>query len=419
MRRGRLFEVRKEQTMIRISPLENPVREYAWGSRSAIQDLLGLPEEARSRPMAELWMGAHPTAPSRAWDGSSWVRLDLAVEQDAERLLGRKAAEAFGGVLPFLFKVLAAAQPLSIQVHPAAASAREGFQRENREGVPLNDPRRTYKDPFHKPELLCAVAPFTALQGFRPVEEALRLIGRVAGSSLCQEIRGLEAKPDEEGLRRFYSALLGLDPERRRIVTAEAIHRAARNADSDAAFAWMARLGEACPGDIGILSPALMNLVTLRPGEALYVGPGELHAYLEGVGMEIMANSDNVIRGGLTPKPVNLEELLGHAIFRPGSVGPLLPEDQSSGDRVYACPAREFLLTEVPVSRRQDRVYQGNGSVEILFCLKGSCKVTDLGTGQEISATRGNALLVAAVVESYRVQGEAVLYRASIPDFVP
>jgi mannose-6-phosphate isomerase len=401
--------------MIRISPLKNPIREYAWGSRSAIQDLLDLPEDARSRPMAELWMGAHPTAPSRVWDGHTWVRLDRAIEQDAEGLLGRETAETFDRVLPFLFKVLAAEQPLSIQIHPGAESAKAGFQRENREGVPLDDPRRTYKDPFHKPELLCALDRFCVLQGFRPVEETLRMLVRVAGSSLFKEIQELKEQPNAEGLRRLFSTLMGLDPQRREVVTGEAVRCAIQHAGEDEVFSWMARLGETYPGDIGILSPVLMNLVTLSPGEAIYVGAGEVHAYLQGVALEIMANSDNVIRGGLTPKHVNQAELLRNVRFQPGPVDLLRPEEQSSGGRVYACPAREFLLTRIPVSMKRDRVHQGSGSVEILFCLKGACGVTDLETGREIVVSRGNALLVSAAVEAYRMQGEATLYRASVP----
>jgi len=401
--------------MIRISPLKNPIREYAWGSRSAIQDLLDLPEDARSRPMAELWMGAHPTAPSRVWDGQTWVSLDRVIEQDAEGLLGRGTAEAFNGVLPFLFKVLAADQPLSIQVHPGAASARVGFQRENRAGIPLDDPHRVYKDPFHKPELLCALDRFSVLQGFRPVEEALRLLVRVAGSSLSQEIRQLEMQPDAEGLRRLFSTLMSLDPQRRERVTGEAVRCAIQYTGEDEVFSWMVRLGETYPGDIGILSPVLMNLVSLGSGDAIYVGAGEVHAYLQGVALEIMANSDNVIRGGLTPKHVEQAELLRNVTFQPGPAELLRPEEQSSGERVYACPAREFFLTRIPVSNKRDRVHQGSGSVEILFCLKGACGVTDLETGREIVVSRGNALLVSAAVEAYRMQGEATLYRASVP----
>lgn len=401
--------------MIRISPLENPVREYAWGSRSAIQDLLGLPAKARSRTMAELWMGAHPVAPSRVRHDRAWVPLDRVIEQDAAGLLGRGTAEAFGGGLPFLFKILAAAQPLSIQVHPGAAPAKAGFQRENRAGVPLDDPSRTYKDPFHKPELLCALGRFDVLLGFRPVEETLQLLARVAWSGLSRELRELEAQPDAEGLRGFFSALMSLDAVRRERITSEAVRRAIRISGEDKAFAWMARLGETYPGDIGILSPALMNLVTLSAGEALYVSPGELHAYLEGVGLEIMANSDNVIRGGLTPKAVNRTELLRNVTFRPGRVESLVPEVLSSGERVYACPAREFLLTEVKVSPKGDSVHKRGGSVEILLCLKGACTVTDLEIGQDVFASRGDAMFVSAAVETYRIQGEAILYRASVP----
>jgi mannose-6-phosphate isomerase len=401
--------------VIRICPLKNKIQDYAWGSRSAIQDLLGLPEESRKGPMAELWMGAHPVAPSSIFISGAWESLEKAVEKNPVEILGREVADLFQGKLPFLFKVLAAAKPLSIQVHPGKEQAVEGYDRENRAGLDLKDPERTYKDDSHKPELICALTPFTALKGFRPVQESLNLLQMIVPETLQEELERFRREPNAEGLKGFYKAIMTLDKDERERVTSEAMVNAKNSRSSDESFSWVGRLVHAYPGDIGILSPALMNFFVLSPGEALYLGSNELHAYLDGVGIEVMANSDNVIRGGLTPKHVDVPELLRSVDFTPEKAQPVLPERSPSGVKIYPCPAREFLLSSITLSPGSGQnVYENNG-IEIFLCLEGEGKFLDTDTGDEVPFSKGGSVLVSGAVAAYCLEGEAELYRVSVP----
>ena len=400
--------------MFGIARLENPIRNYAWGSRTAIAQLLGeaLPSE---QPQAELWMGAHPEAPSRAlWSGETLPLPEL-IRRDPAGVLGSRVAERFRGELPFLFKVLAAEEPLSLQAHPDARQAEEGFARENASGLAPGAPERSYRDPCHKPELLCALTPFDALKGFRSIGTALDLLDRAGLSGLDPELRALRSQPTRAGLRRFFQGLLTLARERRERVVAEAAGRASELRDADPAFEWVRVLHRHYPQDLGILAPLLLNLVHLEPGQALFLPAGELHSYLRGVGIEIMANSDNVLRGGLTPKHVDLPELLRVLSFVDGEARILLPRPAREGEEVYETPAREFALSVIRTRESQDYWSPPERSVEILICTEGSCQVSEKGGGGELQLAQGNAVLVPASVGCYRLAGCATLYKASVP----
>ena len=260
--------------------------------------------------------------------------------------------DRFGNELPFLLKVLAAAEPLSIQAHPSHEQARRGWARENAEGVPVDAPRRNYRDPNHKPELVSALTPFTALKGFRPLDEIARNLEPVARPEIAPELGRLAREQTPLALRALFARLMTLDPEEQAPVLKRATGEAARRRKTDRAWEWVARLMTHYPGDVSVLSPLYLNLVTLAPGEALFLPAGELHAYLEGTALEIMANSDNVLRGGLTPKHVDVPELLATLVFEGHGPEVLKPVDSGPGERVYRTPAREFELGLLEVARR-------------------------------------------------------------------
>ncbi|MCU0597528.1 MAG: mannose-6-phosphate isomerase, class I [Desulfobacterota bacterium] len=285
--------------MNRIALLRNPVQHYAWGSKTFIPELLG--EAAPSAgPVAEVWMGAHPKGVSQVlWDGA-WISLADLIQRDPENILGKKAARRFSNRLPFLFKILSAAIPLSIQAHPDRAQARQGFARENRLRIPPDDPARNYRDDNHKPEILCALTSFDGLKGFRKAEDILALFERVHVPALEKPLARLQS-PSQD-VAGFFSAFLALTAENRKSAISELMTHARSRDSSDPAFSWVLRLHQHFPDDIGVFAPLLLNLIHLEPGEAIYVGSGELHSYLQGAGVELMANSDNVIRAGLTPK---------------------------------------------------------------------------------------------------------------------
>jgi mannose-6-phosphate isomerase len=395
-----------------VYPLDNPIQDYAWGSRTAIAEFLGRPNLSQ-RPEAELWLGAHPKAPSRALAEGGPRPLDELIRSDPAGMLGPGVADRFGGELPFLLKVLAAAEPLSIQCHPDAEQARAGFERENRLGLPLAAFERNYRDPHHKPELVTALTPFSALKGFRPVPEIVRLLAPLAGPELQPRVLDLEWAGDEAALERLFAFLLSLDATTRGRVVAAAVAGAVTRGGDDPAYDWVVRLAEKHPGDVGVLSPVLLNLLVLEPEEAVYVSAGELHAHLEGTALEIMANSDNVLRGGLTPKHVDVAELLRIARFRAGPPERIRPEPVSDRERVYRTPAVEFELGLVDVEPgRACESLPGRG-VELLLGLEGDASL--VAEGRSVSVAKGRSAFVPAAVARYRVLGKGRVCRAGVP----
>jgi len=407
--------------MIGIRRLINPVQEYAWGSTTAIPGLLGL-ANPDGRPQAELWMGAHPRGPSLVDMEGRRISLAELIAYDPEAVLGSETVARFGAGLPFLFKVLAAAKPLSIQAHPDKEQARAGFARENREKIPLDAFQRSYRDAFHKPEILCALTGFWALKGFRPAAEILDLCAGLGPVGLDSELELLRAS-GEAGLKAFFGALMSLPAGRRERACAEAAARckelSLRTAPAARAeWAWIARLHDLYPGDSGSLAPLYLNLVHLAPGEALFLPAGELHAYLEGTGIELMANSDNVLRGGLTPKHVDVPELLRILRFEPASA--VLQESRpgGSGETVYRSPAREFRLSRLTLPPGGGAGYEANGprSVEILLCTRGEAFIRVRGGAVDgLLIRQGESVLIAADLPGYTIRGEADLYKAAVP----
>lgn len=338
--------------------LDNTTRPYAWGSVTAIPELLGTP--LTGGPQAELWLGAHPASPSVVDSGPERGRgLDAVVAADPAGVLGAASVAAFGPELPFLMKVLAAAQPLSLQVHPSEEQARAGFAAEESAGVPVDSPRRNYKDRHHKPEMILALSPFVALSGFRRPGEAradLRaILGSPAPGSVHAALDRALAQPDEDAaLHDALTLLLGggrevvalasmLVRESRAgsFVAAGTTGPGARTADT------VRLLATYYPSDPGVAVAVLLNRVDLAPGQALYLDAGNVHAYLRGLGIEVMASSDNVLRGGLTPKHVDVPELERVVVFRPVDPYRVVPEDRGTGDThdvLYAPPVGEFRL---------------------------------------------------------------------------
>ncbi len=397
-----------------ITILKNPLKFYDWGSTRALQELLG-ETGLRERPVAEVWMGAHPDAPSQVLLEGKWVSLGKAIEQGPEFVLNNKVSKKFSGKLPFLFKVLAAERPLSIQAHPNKEQARRGFVREDSLGIPGHAPQRNYKDEHHKPELLCALEPFQGLKGFRPVEEILELMGKVSSSALSEELKRLRSDPGPGGLRRFFAALLRKGRDERVGLVTEAVRQAKSLVSQEPAVEWVIRLHDEHPGDVGVLSPLILNLFVLEPGEALYLAPGQLHAYLHGVGIEVMANSDNVLRGGLTTKHVDVEQLLRIVDFRSDSIIPLRPRMKRKGEMSYQTPAEEFLLSVISVVPDTPFTAPPDRSVEILICVQGGGEIKDSGTGSSLPLARGRSVIIPAAVPGYCIEGRATLYKASVP----
>lgn len=364
-----------------IVEIEGVIQNYAWGSRAAIAEFQG--RASSGLPEAELWLGTHPRGPSRLVGGPAGVA-------DLRGFLG--------GELPFLFKLLAAAQPLSLQAHPSRAQAEAGFEREERAGIPVDAPTRNYRDKNHKPELICARTEFHALSGFRPPAESVALAQALG---LERELPSFVQSLQRGDLETAFRSLFLLPrPELRSSI--QVLAEGAKNADrlpesARSAAPWLAELALSHPEDPGAVAALLLNHVRLEPGEAMYLPAGNLHAYLSGVGLELMANSDNVMRGGLTPKHVDVAELCHVLEFTP-----LLPEVLSGnlealGEGVRACvyrtAATEFELSRVEVI--------GGGHYELagpalVLVESGQIQVSSQDARLELSAGRSAFLDFAA-----------------------
>jgi mannose-6-phosphate isomerase len=329
--------------MVPVFKLYNTVKHYDWGSPLWIPRLLG-EENPSGGPWAELWMGLHPEGPSQIILDDKKIPLSRLLE-DNPAYLG--AAAAAFGTLPFLFKLLAAESPLSIQAHPNREQAKQGWDRENRLGIPLKDPRRNYKDANHKPEILCALSPFKAMCGFREtggISRRLAAFIAPAPPSLRGALAPLGSALDlPGGLKAFLTALFGLSEGARRELS-EYAARQAWGEEFGEERRLIARFAGLYPGDPAILAPLYLNLVDLAPGEAVCLPAGVLHAYIHGFGAELMANSDNVLRGGLTAKHADIPELVHILRFSPFLPEILRPPPGGSFFR-YPSPGGEFSLS--------------------------------------------------------------------------
>ena len=372
--------------------LTGVIQPYAWGSRTAIPEFLGV--APTGEPQAELWLGAHPLAPSTV-DGDP---LDKLVAQNPMGVVGPASVEAFGPRLPFLLKIIAAAQPLSLQAHPSRDQAKAGYEREQAAGVPRDAPHRTYRDGWPKPELLCALVETEALCGFREPAETYQMFEKLGVGSARKLVAPLaDAElPAAERLRVVFSRSLRLAPAERSMISEIALAaKAVQEPDDLVSFAHTARdLNAHYPGDPGVLAALLMNRITLQPGDALYMPPGNLHAYLSGGGVEIMANSDNVMRGGLTPKYVNVDELLAILDFTPGLRGLITPVEESPGAWRYPTPAAEFALWRIEPHAASVAV-PGTTSGRVVLVTDGeltarsATRRLDLGRGEAVLLTAG------------------------------
>lgn len=374
--------------------LENTLRPYAWGSETAIAELLG--RVPTGGPEAELWIGAHPDSPSRVLleDGTQ-EDLDHLIAADPERALGAATREHFGDRLPFLLKVLAAAAPLSLQVHPSSEQATAGFEAENAAGVPADAPHRSYRDGFHKPEMLLALTPFEALCGFRPASEAAGVFehlvsviedtGANVPALLADVVSDLRHPDQGEALRGAFTRLLTDDgtPQAVEAVTAALAEAPGKDA------ATVRDLAAHYPNDPGVLVSLLLNRVSLKPGQAIYLPAGNVHAYLSGLGIEVMAASDNVLRGGLTPKHIDVPELLRTVRFETVKVPAVEVRHTPLGQEVYCPPFEEFALQRLDLRTGSDSM----ASSDVPLAQNGPVLVLAVSGSIVLDSPRGDLLL--------------------------
>lgn len=397
------------------------LQTYDWGSTTAIPNFIHASPDGR--PWAEMWFGAHDAAPSNilyGLDGCGGEFADLAaaIASSPRTMLGDRVVDEFGHMLPFLVKFIAPKSPLSLQVHPNLEQARRGFSMEQANGLPPGSKDRNYSDANHKPELLYALTPFRALCGFRPVAHVLRDIQQL-DSLLSREIRAiLEVNPNELGLREVFEHLLSSDDtslsQRVLEVAAECQQKLDdKEVTSSSSYLNVVALSKSYPGDIGVLSPLILNSISLNPGEALFVTPGTLHAYLEGLGVEIMANSNNVLRAGLTNKRKDPSELLRCVRYSFKGNNVLQPDTLNSSVSVFSPPVRDFSLMVITCNSTSTSIKLPSGlGPRIVLCVDGVCSVTAANFNRHVS--RGQALFIPDSDGEVTVTGHGRLIQGSL-----
>ena len=383
--------------------MNNGVQNYAWGSTDALTKLYGI-ANPEGKPMAELWMGAHPKSSSyvKGSDGQE-VALRSQISANLEQELGPKVAARFGE-LPFLFKVLCADQPLSIQVHPSKRAAECGFAKENAAGIPIDAAERNYKDANHKPELVYALTPFQAMNGFRELREIVSLLQPVSGAN--PHIAEFLISPDVEHLRTLFASLLSLEGEAKSL--ALGVLKSALNHQKGQPWDTIRSISEFYPDDSGLFSPLLLNVITLKPGEGMFLYAETPHAYLNGVALEVMANSDNVLRAGLTPKYIDIAELLDNLKFTAKPAGELLTSPVEKGAELsFPIPVEDFAFSIHSLSPETQTLAQN--SAAIIFCIEGQ---TVLEKGEETLVLKpGESCYLSASESPVEVSGNGRIAR--------
>ncbi|MCK8075427.1 mannose-6-phosphate isomerase, class I [Vibrio sp. 1CM2L] len=388
--------------------LDNVIQHYPWGSKQSISELFDI-QNPNSEPQAEIWMGAHPRGCSRVADTGQL--LSEVLSQDSKGMFG-EYTEARFGELPYLFKVLAAETPLSIQVHPSKKKAQLGFERENKLGISLDASNRNYKDPNHKPELVYALTFYKAMNGFRPIPQIIELFKEAEISALDIEISALAISPNSEGLKVFFTSVMTLEGERKKSALEQlysAYERRPKTAMGREALQYSKGFEQHYVDDIGLFSPLMLNTIELAPGEAMFLHAETPHAYIEGTGLEIMANSDNVLRAGLTPKFIDVPELIDNTCFETTDIEgiklkPIEKEDKLS----FPIPVDDFGFDILSVNEEVSQQYLR--SAEILFCIGG--EVTVSTKEHKLMLSSGESVFISNDAGMYEYQGQGILARA-------
>ena len=384
--------------------MQNPIQGYDWGSHDALTTLFGIPNPA-GKPQAELWMGAHPNGCSEVTLAGDVQKLSTLIESAPAAVLGDATVARFGS-LPFLFKVLCAEKALSIQVHPSKAQAEAGFAKEEAAGISPKAANRNYKDPNHKPELVFALTPYQAMNGFRAIPAILALFERVKLAAIADLVAAFAANQNEAGLQHFFHQLLILQGARKEDALAGLLAYAAAHQDEET-FALITSLAAQYPGDVGLFSPLLLNVVTLQPGQAMFLDACTPHAYVRGTGLEIMANSDNVLRAGLTPKYIDVAELLDctRCLAKPDDQILLSPRMEGAVQH-YDVPVPDFTFSVYPAGEHA----LTTTSAEILFAIDGTV-ILQQGK-QSLRLEKGQSAFIPAATGSYQLLAEGRVARA-------
>lgn len=388
--------------------LKGKIQHYAWGGTTFLPGLLHI-ENADGRPCAEYWLGVHPSAPAMVEVDGAALPLSELIKNNPNEYIGTAVHQLFGE-LPYLLKVLDVKDMLSIQVHPTKEEAKKGFEAEEAAGIPVDAPHRNYKDSNHKPEVMVALSPFYLLHGFKPDQKLRETLTNTPGFEALLPVYN---SGGYKGLYRHVMEMPQADVDS--LLLPLVAHEINNPADKSLPGYWVAKLygGGAPAGDIdrGIFSIYFFNIVHLQPGEAIFQGAGIPHAYLEGQNIELMANSDNVLRGGLTPKHIDLAELMKHTLFEAVEPKVMQGNEMNPVETFYPCPVPDFAISAI---RLNGQLYQKTSlSAEIYLVVKGEVSVGNQGRWSS-----GEAFYARPGTEVNLVGDGALLYKAFVPNIM-
>lgn len=394
---------------MQVLKLKNKVQHYAWGGFSYIPNLIGA-DNQNQEPFAELWMGTHNRGESVILHNEHEIPLSEFIAQSPSEILGKPTAEKFNNQLPYLFKILDVNKMLSIQAHPTKKAAEAGFERENKIGIPLTAKHRNYRDDNHKPEIMVAMTDFWLLHGFKSIDGIQQVLNEVP------EFAFLKPHFEEKNIKQLYKSIMdltqeevnaALEPLRQRLNATENIPKSSADYWAKLGFEQHTNAGNL---DKGIFSVYLYNLVNLKKGEAIYQAANVPHAYLEGVNVELMANSDNVFRGGLTVKHVDTNELMQHLIFESVTPEILTGEAITNTETIYPTIAPDFEVAVVRLQPNLTFVSLNPNSCEIAIVLEGTVHVNDM------NFKKGESFFIPADVHvNMSSDTNAEIYRAYVP----
>ncbi|WAJ70590.1 mannose-6-phosphate isomerase, class I [Catenovulum adriaticum] len=380
--------------------LKNNFQNYDWGTFNEIPRILGMEKPNTELPLAELWVGAHPKSPSFAVDEDQ--PLDALIASNPIEILGENASK-MGNKLPYLFKILSARKALSIQVHPTKAQAVEGYTQERKNDIEGNHAQCNYQDDNHKPELIYALTKFSAMAGFRPNRELAKSLRLLQHEQFDQWADTLAIGTSRD-VEAFYGWLLHLDLDLLKDLVEHALDIAKTSEVNE--LKWLESLYQLYGIDLGIFFPLILNLFELKPGQALFLGAGCPHAYLQGTGIEIMANSDNVLRGGLTSKHMDRKELVKITQYteQANCIHPQLGE-LTQHVRSFEIPCPDFQFELINLKNETHYITSSSASAELYFVVEGQCEI--LGECYQ----QGESFLMPSALKAAVITGQAQIGR--------
>ena len=398
-----------------IYKLDGVVQHYAWGGTQFIPNLLNVKNE-KKQPFAELWMGTHVKGSSSVQTVDGSILLEDLINKAPTKKLGKKIAADFNNKLPFLIKVLDVNNMLSIQAHPTKKEAEIGFARESKTNIGVTAPNRTYRDDNHKPEVMVALTDFWLLHGFQSKEGIDKVLQ-------IPEFNSLQSSFKENNIFQLYKAIMEMPQSKVDTILAPLWKRLQpifekNKLDKSTPDYWAAQafVDYTIDGhfDRGIFSIYLFNLVNIPKGKGIFQAAGVPHAYLEGVNMELMANSDNVFRGGLTQKHIDVPELLKHLVF--DSVSPKILDGEivSTVEKVYKTPAPDFELSQINIQKNKQYRSTQTSSAAVIIVMNGKASVNF--DGKKLLVSKGESFFVEAdTIFSVQTKEECLLFKAKVP----